>query len=194
MSLDLNENKNKKEFKKVEEGSHIAVPVQIIDFGNQLKTDWQTGEPVLNDKGEEVIQHRVWITSEFPEQTDTFEDVEKPLWLGKEYTVSTHEKANLVELIKATNSKAKNLSEIIGIPYTATVGLTSGGNPKITACTPCPNKLVMNDEMVAKEDIKLFNEPVIYSLEDGQNDVYSNLPDWMKEKIDNQVDELKPQF
>jgi len=58
MSLDLDSsnNNNKKVFKKVEEGSHIAIPVQIIDFGNQLKTDWQSGEAVLNDKGEEVIQ------------------------------------------------------------------------------------------------------------------------------------------
>lgn len=195
MSLELKENKGNKEFKQVPEGPHLAIPVQVIDFGMQFVTDWQTQEQKMEkDEVTPMIRHKVWITSEFPEVTDEFDGEEKPLWIGKEFTVSTDDRANLTSLIKATNSSAKNLGDIIAAPYTATVGLTSGGKTKIVSETPCAAKVAFGDKVVPKGDVKLFNEPVVYSLEDGQNDVYGNLPDWMKEKIDNQADNATPQF
>ena len=196
MSLEITpDTGSNKEYKRVPDGSHLALPVQIIDLGKQVITEWPSQEPKLDDDGNVIIKNQVYITSEFPEVTDTFNDVEKPLWVGKTYNVSMNERAKLFEYVNATDKTAKNLADTIGKAYTAQVASTDGGKAKITACTPCANKLVIGDAVVKKEDVKLFNEPVVYSIDDGQNEVYAGLPDWLKEKIDNQADDsLKPAF
>lgn len=190
-------------YKKVSEGTHVAIPVQIIDFGHQFKTEWPSMEKVVNEKtGDFVLNQQVFIQFEFPTQTDTFNGEEKPLWLGKTFTLSVkddgtsyvHKKSAMMQLILSANPDADSLSDLIGKPVNVSVGLTESGNPKITAVVEAPEDLVINKQVVEKDDLKLFNEPVIYSMSDGKNEVYDGLPDWMKEKIDNQADDLKPKF
>lgn len=201
MSLAINK-QVKRVYKTVPTGSSIGIPVQIIDFGIQFKIDWQTKEKVVSEySGLPILQQHVWIVFETPEHTDEFEGEDKPLWIGKTYNLSVgkdgsyiHEKSGLAALIGASNPQAETLKDIIGYPVTITVGETSGGKPKVTAAMPCADKVVMGDDVVAKTDIVLYNDSLVYAIEDGKNEVYANLPDWMKENIDNQADAPKPKF
>jgi len=200
MSLDINK---RPEYKKVPEGTHVAMPVDVIDLGYQYKTEWPSGDKVINEKtGEPVLVQQILVNFEFPEHTDEFDGVEKPLYLGKVYTMSVrdngasyvHEKSGLMQLILATNPDADQLVDIIGVPLNVTVGLTDTGKPKVTATTAAPDKFAIGDDLVKKSDLKLFNEPKIYSTDDGENEVYQALPDWIKEKIDTQATITKPKF
>ena len=182
MSFELNK-AGTTDYPQVPNGTAVALPVQIVDFGFQEKYDFDTKETAVDDNGKKIYQHKVFITSEFPEHTMDVDGEQKPLWVGKEYTLSTHEKAALTGLISSTAPSAKNLTEILGIPYMATIESTSGGKAKIVATTPAADKLVMNDEMVNKADIKLINSAVSYSIEDGEDDVFKALPEWMQNNI-----------
>ena len=192
----------KKTVKKVSVGTHLAMPVQIIDLGQQYQTDWKTGEiKQYEDSGEDIIKHMVYITFEFPFETDQFDGVDKPLWLGKKYTVSTHELAALTGLLKAIKPGVTDLRDIVGLPTMLEVGETSGGNPKIVSATSAPNKYVVDNpaspldgEVVDTTSLELFNEPRVYSIEDGKNEVFEQLPKWLQEQINEQAGQLKPQF
>lgn len=202
MSLDINK-ATKIEYKKVPVGTSIAMPVDVIDCGYQFKTEWPSGEKVISERtGEPVLNQHVVVNFEFPEHTDEFDGVQKPLYLGKTYTLSVrddetsyvHEKSGLMQLILATNPDAKVLTDMLGVPCNVTVDLTENKNPKITAVTAAPAKFAIGDDLVKKEDLKLFNESKIYSMTDGKSDVYEALPEWIKEKIDNQANDAQPKF
>ena len=70
MSLKINEIKKpskKKDFGRLEDGTHMARIVSVIDYGLQPQTDWQTKEPVDPKKV-------VAITYENPNETITMGD------------------------------------------------------------------------------------------------------------------------
>lgn len=201
MSLAINK-QEKKEYKKVPKGTHIAIPVDIIDFGLQYKTEWPSGDKVINERtGDPVLNQQVLINFEFPEHTDEFDGVEKPLYLGKVYTLTVadgktyvHEKSGLMQLILAANPDSKSLQDLVGCPVQVGVDLTENGNPKITTVVSTPDKFAIGDALVKREDLKLFNKSKIYSIDDGENEVYSELPEWMRDRIDNQATAVKPKF
>ena len=202
MSLAINK-QEKRIYKKVPVGTSIGIPVDIIDCGYQFKTEYPGNEKVISERtGQPVLNQHVIVNFEFPEHTDEFDGVEKPLYLGKTYTLSVrddetsyvHEKSGLMQLILASNPEADTLKDIIGVPCNVTVDLTEKGNPKITAVTTSPAKFAIGDELVKKEDLELFNESKIYSMDDGKNELYESFPDWIKEKIDNQANDVKPKF
>ena len=162
-----------KNFGRIEDGTHVARIIQVIDLGIQ-KNEFQ---------GEEKIQPQVMITFEFGTETIEIEGVQKPRWLGKQYTVSNHEKAALTSLVNAVDpdgkvtGKGKHPNKLLGLPAMVTVGSTATGNAKIVGVSRLMKGLQVDE---------LFNPPVYFDLDDYDTNsvaVFNALPDWLKGKI-----------
>lgn len=68
----------KTDFGRVEDGTHMARVVQIIDLGMQQQTDWKTGEARTWDDGKPMIKPEVFITFEFPTERIDIDGESKP--------------------------------------------------------------------------------------------------------------------
>lgn len=175
----------KKDFGRAEDGAYPARIVQLIDFGKQYATDFKTGEIKKYDDGNEVIQHKVWITFELPTETIEVDAVSKPRWYGKEYVVSTHEKAALTGLLKAADpkgehtAKGRNVRGLLGLPVMITIGSTSSGKAKVAAVSAVPKGLPVDP---------LANPESFFDLDSDDVAMFEALPNWMRERITSGVD------
>ena len=176
MAMNFAGGKKKSSNGRVEDGLFPARIVQILDLGIQ-KNEWQ---------GEEKIQHQVRITFEFPTEKVMVDDVERPRWLGKNYTVSNHEKSALFALLKAADpdgsvtNKGRNVKAMLGLPLMVEVGSTGTGNAKIANTSR-----LMKGMTVAE----LENEPQFFDMSDASTfDVFEKLPKWIQEIIQGGVE------
>ena len=185
MSLNLSETKSKKSFPRIEEGTFAARVVRIIDMGKQVATDFKTGEPKTYDDGNVVIQNRVWIDFEFPTETIEIDGVAKPRWQGKEYTVSSHEKAAIMALMKAADPSGKltmkwrNVSALLGLPLMVSIGSTSSNKPKITNVASLMKGMTVPD---------LANPTLFFDLDGDDVATFESLPEWLQKRIKDGVD------
>jgi len=174
----------KKDYGRVEEGTYPARIVQLIMLGSQLQTDWQTGEAKEDKEGNVIYKPEVWITYEFPTEriryeNDEGETVDRPRWQSKTYTLSMHEKAGFRKLMDAACPDGESLDDLIGQPCIVTVGSTSGGKAKITG---------VSSPMKGMEVGMLENVPVIYDLDEPEQEIFDTLPNFLQEKINNRQD------
>jgi len=174
-----------KDFGRVEDGAYPVRVVQLLDFGNQYATDYKTGEIKKYDDGNEIIQHKIWINFEFPTETIEIDGENKPRWLGKEFTLSSHEKSALFSLLKAADPKGvatnngRNPVGLLGLPVMVTVGSTSGGKAKIASVSAVPKGMQVE---------ALQNKEVFFDLDSDDVETFETLPDWMKKRIQEGVD------
>lgn len=171
MSLTLAEMKSGTNFGRVEEGTHMARIIQVVDFGVQPQTDWKTGEATKS-------QPKVMITWEFPTSRMEIEKdgvtTEYPRWLGKEYTASNSEMASLMKLIKAIKPDLVSLDELLNMPCMVQVGTTSGGNAKVSGVMPAPGGV----EVPALEA-----ESSMFDFGDPTEDAFKSIKPWQQKKI-----------
>jgi len=78
---------SKKPRKLTPKGTHQAVCVSVVDLGTGEET-WQ---------GETKIQRKINVTWALPKSTVEIDGEQRPLLIGKKYTVSDHEKADLTK-------------------------------------------------------------------------------------------------
>jgi len=165
------------DFGRLEDGPHLARIVSVVDFGEQDQTDYQTGEPTAPKK-------KVMVTYETPNEFITYEkdgeQVTKPRWISKEYTLSMHEKAALYKLVMAIAPDLSSLDELLNIPCQITVGSTApstkkpNGNAKIIGVSKPMKGLEVPD---------LENETFHFDFSDPDMDLFTKLPDWQQTKI-----------
>ena len=174
------------DYGRVDDGAYPARIVQIIDFGEQIETDWKTGEPMhYEDSGAEIIKHKVWINFEFPDELIEVNGEQKPRWYGKEYTVSAHEKSALFGLVKALDPKGvatnggRDVKGLLGLPAMVTIGSTSSGKPKVSSVSGVPKGMQVGP---------LVNQEVFFDLDEPNPEVFETIPKWMKERITNGID------
>ena len=176
MTLKLDEIKkkssqNKKDFGRLEDGPVLARIVSVVDMGNQDQTDWQTGEATKP-------QDKVLITFETPEECITYEkdgeEVTAPRWIGKDYTISMHEKAGLYKLIMAIKPDLESLDELLNTPCQITIGSTSGNKAKIIG---------VSKPMKGLEVGELKNDTFHFDFGNPNMDLFKKLPDWIQGKI-----------
>ncbi len=176
MSLtNLTASSGKKNLGRIDEGTFPARIVQIIDLG------------VQEDEylGERKVGHKVFINFEFPTELVTVGDEDKPRWLGKEYTVSLHEKATLTKLIAAADpegkatSKGRNMKGLLGLPLMVSIGSTEKGNPKISNVARLMKGLTVGE---------LVNKSIFFDMDDGDVEQFNKLPQWMQDKIKGGLD------
>lgn len=168
------EKKGKTEFAPLDEGTYPARVVRIIDLGLQVQKDWKTGEIKLwENSGKPVIYPKIWVDFELPTEMITIKEEEKPRWLGREFTVSSSEKAAIKALITATGC-GSNISMAIGKPVMVQVGHTQSGKAKVTNVMPIMKGLTVPP---------LVNSPVIFDLDDPSPDAFDILPEFLKNMI-----------
>ena len=181
MSLKIGAAKVKKDFGRVEDGTYPARIVQVIDFGQQIETDWKTKEVKTYENGNPMIKPKVWITFELPDEFIEVDGEQKPRWYGKEYTVSAHEKSAMASLMKAVDPKNTSdgyLPKVLGLPAMITIGSTSTGNAKISAVSAVPKGMQVG---------ALVNEEFSFDLDSGTAESFNGLPKWMQDKIKESV-------
>lgn len=162
--------KGNKDYGRLDEGTHMARLVQVIDLGVQ-KTEY---------KGEEKEVPRVWLVFEFPTETIEINGEDKPRWQGREYTVSYGDKSNLGQLVKALDPEgnAKSLADLLGKACMVSIGSTGTGKAKITNVVPASKKIPVPE---------LANDPVAFDMDNPDMDVFGSLPQWLKDKITSSV-------
>lgn len=176
MSLtNLAASSGKKNLGRIDEGTFPARIVQIIDLG--IQEDEYLGE--------RKVGHKVFINFEFPTELVTVGDEDKPRWLGKEYTVSLHEKAALTKLVAAADpegkatSKGRNMKGLLGLPLMVSIGSTDKGNPKISNVARLMKGLAVGE---------LVNKSIFFDMDEGDVEQFNKLPQWMQDKIKGGLD------
>jgi len=170
MSLVLSEMKGN-DFGRIEEGTYPARIAQVVDFGVQPQTDYQTGEPTKS-------KERLMITWEFPTERIELENDEGtqslPRWLGKEFTISPSEMSNLMKLVSSLAPRASSLDELLNMPCSVQVGSTSGGKAKVVNVAPI---------MKGMEVAELENDSTYFDFSHPNEDLFKVLPLWQRNKI-----------
>ena len=160
----------------IKAGSHIARCYSVIDLGTQ------SGDY----KGDPYELRKIYVTWELPGIMKEFDGEMKPQVIGKEYTLSFGEKANLQKDL--TSWFAGNemdgdmqswLDRLQGKACMLNVihKTSAAGNvyAKITAITPLPNGIECGDQ---------FNPDFSFELAiKFDNDKFDKIPKFLQEKI-----------
>lgn len=124
MAIIANDTGGGGDFTPVPQGTHIAICDQVVDLGKQLIKSQMYGES---------IKHQVYIRWQIPEERVQWEhDGQKhegPAVIGKTYTVSLGDKANLRKDLQAWRGKpftpeelrGFDVAKLLGVPATITV-------------------------------------------------------------------------
>lgn len=163
------------DFKMVPQGTHIAVCNQVVDVGMQV-TNFGP-------------KHKVFLRWEIPAERIQYGDGnenEGPMVIGKFYTASLNEKANLRQDLEAWRGRAFTEQELAGFDLDNVLG------------APCQISVVHNESNgktyanvrsvtalpkgVDKPQPEL--ELIKYGPEDQEQ--FDKLPDWLKKKIQEQ--------
>jgi hypothetical protein len=171
MSLKLKASGSKKDFGQMQPECYPARLVQIIDLGVQAQTDYTTGEP-------KDSKNRAILTFEFPTERIEVREEDRPRWLSREFTLSSHELAGIMQVVDALDSKwdAKEqpISDLLGKPCQITTGLTSGKKAKILSVSKVGKGMKVGE---------LENPASFFDFDDPNIDLFKTFPQWIRDKI-----------
>lgn len=155
---------------QVSAGTHIAACYRIVDIGTQPDTGY--GE-----------RKKIVIFWELPGETVTVDGQQKPMGVSKIYTRSLHKKASLRQDLAAWRGRDFNkeelagfeLKNILGKGCQVTVEHNDEGKAKVSHVVGLPKGVAAP---------VVTNALVEYSVEDGKNEVYKALPEWVRKMCD----------
>ncbi len=169
-------------------GNHIGILYQILEIGT---TD-------VEFQGETKKQYKVSLTWELPDETHEFEDKEtgdmvtKPRVISKDYTLSSHEKSGLRQMIESwrgrkfkddSEAEAFDLQSLLGRACMIQINHTEKGDKvyaNIGAITSLPKAIGTPPQ---------YNDNRVLSYSDWDWNIFNSLPQWLREKI-----EATPEF
>lgn len=158
----------------MEAGTYIAICVGIVDIGEQKSDLYNT------------YAHQVVFIWEIPSARIEVEGEDKPRWLSEFYRVSLNEKANLAKMLTSWRGKAFTEDEADGFDLSEMLG---------KACQLQVLLAARNDEAACNRIAGVFGLPkgfespaaesplLLYSIEDGENETFKALPEWIRGKI-----------
>jgi hypothetical protein len=173
------------DFKRPAPGSHIAICTLIVDLGRQHSRSPQFGDSIKHQiylRWELTDEPLDWLDKETGESKSGFMSV------GKFYTLSLHEKANLRRDLESwrarpppeEQAKGFDVAKLLGVPCMLNVidNVGSDGNvrSKVAAIQPLHKSIPKPTP----------TEPLVI-YDDEHVDVYSTLPEWLRKKVDEQV-------
>ena len=181
MAIMAKETGNDIDYTPVPQGTHLAVCNMVVDIGLQETTYM----------GETKIKHQVYVRWELPHERLKYTDGdgkehEGPMVVGKTYTLSLNEKANLRKDLEAWRGKSFTASELDGFDLLNLLGVCC----QITVThREKDNKTYSNVTGVAgwpkgMDKINAQNPLLAYSDDDKSS--FDDLPQWLREKINNQ--------
>ena len=139
------------EVPKLEKDTYLAVIVGIIDLGQQLQTEWDTGKEKTDKFGKPLYANRGVFVFEIPSEkfvSDPFEEtddngktttktMEFVRRVYKEVSFTTNEKGGLMVILNALDIKDKvyaangNMDVILGTKCMVSTDFTTGGYVKV---------------------------------------------------------------
>ena len=156
----------------IPEGSHIGLLRTIVHIGLQENTY----------KGETSIVDQVFLQFELQ---DILTDTGRPLNSGKLVKNSTHDKANLTDIVRSLGGDVKNgfdFESLIGKSVMVNYGLNQAGDKTvIKSFSPLPALLKKAVKPLSGTPLTVFD---VETITEGQ---LSELPEWIKEKIANRI-------
>src|SRR6185503_19717990 len=176
-----------KDFKKVPAGCHFAICNMVVDLGIQETTF----------KGEAKSQHQIYLRWEVPDERVTYEkdgrQGEGPCSIGRTYTLSLSEKANLRKDLENWRGKAFTPEELRGFDVTKIAGTCcqimvqhkESGNKTYANITGIMG--ISRDQRERARGAKSEVGVVVYSLDDPDPEAYEHLPNWIKEKLETRI-------
>lgn len=118
MAIMANDTGGGGDFSPVPMGTHFAVCDMVVDLGKQKISSAQFGDSV---------KHQIYLRWQIPNERVTWKDgdVEKegPAVIGKTYTLSLGEKANLRKDLQAWRGRAFTADELRGFDVTCLAGI-----------------------------------------------------------------------
>jgi hypothetical protein len=184
MALTISESQ-KMERKLPEAGATVGVLYSLVDLGHQ-KTNWDN---------QEKWTPKVRLTFELPDQTDEFEveengkrtTVQKPMVVSIEQTRSLGEKASLRKLLEqwrgqtftSKELQAFSLKNLLGKPAMLTLIHKTSQQGRQYCAIAGASKLPKG----MKAPATTTNDQLYYEIEQGEAGQFSDMPDWLQEKI-----------
>lgn len=189
MAIIASDNGGGADFKPVAQGTHLAICYLVVDLGKQ-KDDYQ---------GQARVQHKIHVRWELPNERIEWDDRdnihrEGPASIGKTYTLSLSDKANLRRDLEAWRGRAFTQEELAGFDVSKLLGV-----PCMVTVTHKDSNGRLRDNVSGVAGVpkgmpkpeKGENPLVLY--DDEHRDAYDGLSDWLKSKIDGQVREPRRQ-
>lgn len=171
------------DFKPVPPGNHRGICSMVVDLGNQLVQSQMYGDKV---------KHQVYLAWELPDEPINWTDKDGnertgPMRIGKTYTLSTHENANLRRDLESWRGKpfseveaeAFDVAKLAGQPALINVAhKTNNGKTyaNVVAVTPMPKGM---ERPAANDGVLVYDADSVAS--------FDQLPEWLQKKIQSQV-------
>ena len=173
------EPKEEREYSILEAGTHLAICVSIVDFGPQ-KVEYL---------GETKEQPKVRLAFEVPAERIEYEKdgekMEGPMMIGKTYTSSLYEKANLCQHLESWRGRKFTEAEKAGFDLTSVLN------------KPCMLTVVHREyqgkqyaniagisKVMKGMSVPDAETPLIsFDFDDHTPEQLAELPEWMREKV-----------
>ncbi len=168
-------------FKPVPAGTHVAVCTMVVDMGVQPSARFKPSP-------------KVYIRWELPNETTEWVDKNGgknvgPMVIGKQYTLSLNEKANLRGDLESWRGKiftkeelnGFNLTNILGKP--CMIGVTHNQSGDKTYA----NVSAVMGLSKGIQPPKASGELIAYSIDEHTDEVFQKLPPWLQEAISERV-------
>lgn len=172
------------DFEIVPSGNYVGICNAVIDLGTQ------PGSGMYPQS-----RQQVYIRFELPTERIKYQkngkDMEGPMSMGTTLTASMSEKANLRKLIESWFGKKFpsdeaaadfDVKQLLGKRCLLNVTHTEKGQKvyaNIGTATPLPRGMVSEE--------KQHNPSLYYSLEEHDERVFGELPEWLRKKIDARI-------
>jgi hypothetical protein len=129
---------------------------------------------------------KIMLQFEVPDEVIQVDGKPMPMVIGKEYTLSLSEKATMRHDLQSWRGReftAKELEgfaveSVVGAPCMITVLHKTSAKKKVYAAITAISKLPKGAAAPAQ-----VHKSIKYEIEDGGNEVYNSLPEWIRKKI-----------
>lgn len=171
------------DFTPVPEGTHLAICNMVVDLGLQETT--YLGKP--------LVKHQCFIRWELPHERIDWTDKDGsaksgPMSIGKTYTLSLSEKANLRKDLESWRGKAFTEAELEGFDLFNLFGVgcqISVAHAVKEGKTYANIKGVVGWPKGMPKPTTTENQVIRYT--EDEPEAYEDLPQWLRDKIDKRV-------
>lgn len=185
MGLTLGKAKSSSTRPQAPEGNHPAICVQVLDLGTH-KGEW---------KGKSRLNRKVRITWELPEEKAVFDDTkgEQPFLVSRTYNFSVSEKSTFRKDLESWRGRAFteeelntfDIEKLLEAGAMVTIVHNENGYSDVSTVAALPKQL----KAIMPKPI---NPTIYYSIEDGRDETYDSLPDFLRKMCDECEEWLHP--
>lgn len=175
------------DFKVAPAGNHVAICNAIVDLG------WQPGRGMYPQP-----KHEVYVRFELPDEQISYQkdgqDVQGPMSIGRRFTASMSQKANLRKFIESWFGKSFPSDEVasdfdlellLGRKCLLNITHNEKGDKtyaNIANATPLPKSMADNAAEAA-------NPLISFDLSSWNNEAFQKLPEWLQKTINERLDD-----